>query len=310
MTKYITKRVLILIPTLLAIIFIVFGIMNITPGDPGRTILGVQATQEAVDQLNEELGVNDPFFVRYVDYVVDLLHGDMGNSYRTGRSAFGEVMSRFPLTFDLAVMAISLAILIGIPLGIIAAVKQYSALDVVGTSIAMFMASMPGFWFGLMMMLLFSLQLGWLPSNGVDTWQGYILPVITLAIPETAILMRITRTTMLETIRKDYIRTARAKGTSEKVVIFRHALKNALLPVIAVAGSEFGVLLGGVVTVESIFSLDGVGTLILTSIRAKDIPQVMACALLLAFLYMLVMLLVDILYAYVDPRVKARYQRG
>ncbi len=310
MIKYIVKRILFLIPTLLAIIFIVFGILNITPGDPGRMILGVQATQEAVDQLNDELGVNDPFLVRYGRYVSDMFQGDMGTSYRTGRSAFSEVMKRFPLTFKLATFAIALSVILGIPLGIIAAVKQYSPLDIAGTSTAMFMASMPSFWFGLLLLLLFSLKLGWLPSNGVDSWKGYILPVLTLAFMETAVVMRMTRTTMLETIRKDYINTARSKGTAERKVIFRHALKNALLPVIAVVGSEFGVMLGGAVTTEAIFSLDGVGTLILMSVRAKDIPQVTACAVILSMVYMLVMLIVDILYAFVDPRVKARYQRG
>lgn len=310
MHKYIAKRVLLLVPTLLAIIFIVFVIMNITPGNPGRTILGVAATQEAVDQLNEELGINDPLLVRYFNYVIRLFQGDMGNSYRTGRSAMQEVLQRFPLTFRLALFSISLALLIGVPLGVLSAVKQYSVLDITSTTVAMFMASMPGFFFGLLMMLLFSLKLRLLPSNGVDSWKGYILPVITVAFPETAVMMRITRTTMLETIRKDYVRTARAKGTAERKVIFKHALKNALLPIIATAGSEFGVLLGGVVTTEAIFSLDGTGSLILLSIRAKDIPQVTACAIIMAFFYMIVMLLVDILYAYIDPRIKARYQRG
>ena len=310
MSKFVLKRILLLVPTLLAIIFIVFIIMNITPGDPGRTILGATASQEAVDQLNQTLGINDPLLVRYARYVFNLCKGDMGNSYRTGRAALLEVTQRFPLTFMLAFFSIFFALLLGIPIGILSAVKQYSVLDITTTTTAMFMASMPGFFFGMLMMLLFSLKLRLLPSNGVETWKGYILPIMTVTFPETAVMMRITRTTILETIRKDYIRTARAKGTPERKVIFRHALKNALLPIIATAGSEFGVLLGGVVTTEAIFSLDGTGSLILTSIRAKDIPQVTACAIILAFFYMIIMLLVDILYAYIDPRVKARYQRG
>lgn len=310
MSKYILKRVLILFPTLLAIIFIVFGTMNLTPGDPARVMLGQQARPEAIEKLNHELGFDRPFIVRYGDYVVKLVGGDMGKSYTNGRSVFDTIISRFPTTVKLATYAILLSVLIGVPLGIIAAVKQYSVFDILGTSAAMFMASMPGFWFGLMAILLFSLKLGWLPSNGVDTWQGFILPSLTLAIPVSASLLRMTRTTMLETIRQDYVRTARAKGQTEKKVIFHHALKNALLPVVTVAGMEFGWLLGGAVVVETVFSINGVGKLIIDAIRMKDVPQVTGCALFLAFFFMMVMLIVDILYAYIDPRIRARYQRG
>jgi peptide/nickel transport system permease protein len=200
--------------------------------------------------------------------------------------------------------------MIGVPLGILAAVKQYSVFDVMGTAASMFMASIPTFWLGLMLILLFALKLRWLPSNGSDTWVHLILPTFALAIVEAAALLRLTRATMLETIRQDYVRTARAKGQNEKTVIFRHALKNALLPVITVAGIDFGFLLGGVVTTEAVFSINGVGTLIITAIRMKDVPQVTGCALVLSLFFMLVMLIVDILYAYVDPRVRAHYQRG
>lgn len=310
MSKYILKRVLILFPTLLAIIFIVFGTMNLTPGDPAQVMLGQQATPEAIQKLDHELGFDRPFIVRYGDYVVKLVEGDMGKSYTTGRPVFDSIVSRFPTTVKLATFAILLSVIIGVPLGIIAAVKQYSVFDIMGTSAAMFMASMPGFWFGLMAILLFSLKLGWLPSNGVDTWQGYILPSLTLAIPVSASLLRMTRTTMLETIRQDYVRTARAKGQTENKVIFHHALKNALLPVVTVAGMEFGWLLGGAVVIETVFSINGVGKLIIDAIRMKDVPQVTGCALFLAFFFMMVMLIVDILYAYIDPRIRARYQRG
>lgn len=310
MGRYILKRVLIVFPTLLAIIFIVFGTMNLTPGDPAQVMLGQKASPEAIEKLNHELGFDRPFIIRYGDYVVKLFQGDMGNSYTTGRSVFDTIVSRFPTTVKLAAFAILLSVMIGVPLGILAAVKQYSVYDILGTSAAMFMASMPGFWFGLMAILLFALKLGWLPSNGVDTWQGYILPALTLAIPVAASLLRMTRTTMLETIRQDYVRTARAKGQTEKKVIFHHALKNALLPVVTVAGMEFGWLLGGAVVIETVFSINGVGKLIIDSIQMKDVPQVTGCALFLAFFFMLVMLVVDILYAYIDPRIRARYQRG
>lgn len=310
MKKYILKRVLLVFPMLFAIIFIVFGIMDLTPGDPAQLILGQQATPQAVEKLHQEMGFDRPFIVRYGNYVADAIHGDLGNSYRTGRPVFDEVVSRFPTTIKLAVSAIFLAVLIGVPLGILAAVKQYSIFDIMGTASAMLMASIPGFWLGLMFILLFALKLGWLPSNGTDTWVSYILPAVTLAIPVAAELLRLTRTTMLETIRGDYVRTARAKGQSERKVIFGHALKNALLPVITIAGVEFGGLLGGVVTIETVFSINGVGMLIIDSIRMKDIPQVTGCAIVLAFFFMLVMLMVDILYAYIDPRIKARYQRS
>jgi len=309
-SKYILKRVLIVFPTLFAIIFIVFGIMNLTPGDPALIILGQQARPEAIEKLNHELGFDRPFPVRYGNYVVKLVQGDMGKSYINGRPVFGEITSRFSTTIKLSTVAILLSVLIGVPLGVLAAVKQYSVYDIMGTSAAMFMASMPGFWFGLIAILLFALKLGWLPSNGVDTWRGYILPAFTLAIPVSASLLRMTRTTMLETIRQDYIRTARAKGQSERKVIFHHALKNALLPVVTVAGMEFGWLLGGAVVIETVFSINGVGKLIIDAIRMKDIPMVTGCALFLAFLFMMVMLIVDIIYAYIDPRIRARYQKG
>lgn len=310
MHKYLLKRALIVIPTLLTITFIVLGIMNLTPGDPATIILGEKASPESIAQLNHELGYDKPFIVRYATYVGNLFKGDMGDSYRTGKPVFDEITSRLPTTVKLAGIAILLAIVIGIPLGILAAVKQYSIFDVIGTASSMLMASVPGFWLGLMLILLFALKLGILPSNGTDSWKGYILPAFTLALPEAAALLRLTRTTMLETIRQDYVKTARSKGQTEKKVVFAHALKNALLPVITVAGMDFGILLGGVVTIETVFSINGVGTLIITAIRMKDAPLVTGCALFLAFLFMAVMLVVDILYAIVDPRIRARYQRG
>ncbi|WP_028306616.1 ABC transporter permease [Desulfitibacter alkalitolerans] len=308
MKNYIIKRILIVLPMLLAVIFIVFGIMDLTPGDPAQTILGQRATPEAVEKLNQELGLDRPFLIRYGSYVINALQGDLGNSYRTGRPVFDEIVTRFPTTIKLASFAILLGVMIGVPLGILSAVKQYSLYDFIGTASAMLMASIPGFWFGLMAIVLFALKLGWLPSNGSDTWLHYLMPATTLAIPVAAAMLRLTRTTMLETIRQDYVRTARAKGQTERVVIFQHALKNALLPVVTVAGLEFGGLLGGVVTIETIFSINGVGMLIIESIRMKDIPQVTGCAIFLAFFFMMVMLVVDIVYAYIDPRIRARYE--
>ena len=309
MARFILKRVLILIPTLLAIVFIVFVIMNITPSNPAQVMLGPKATQEAVDQLNHELGIDLPLPVRYVSYIVNLIQGDMGISYTTGRAVFQEIISRFPITVRLAAGAILLAVLIGVPLGIVAAVRQYSFIDIAGTSFAMFMASMPGFWLGLMLILIFAFKLSLLPSFGNDSWVNYILPSFTLAMPVSASILRLTRTTMLESIRQDFVRTARSKGQKERTVVFRHALRNALLPIVTVVGMEFGWLLGGAVVIEQVFSINGVGKLIIESIRMKDVPQVTGCALFLAFFFMLVMLMIDLLYAYIDPRIRDRYRR-
>lgn len=309
MIRYIVKRILMLIPMLLAITFIVSGIMELTPSDPATLILGTKATEEQKEELNEELGLDDPFLVRYVRYVKDAVTGDLGTSWRNSRPVWDEIMVRLPTTLKLSVAAIIIALAVGIPLGVLSAVKQYSIFDVIGTAGAMLFASIPSFWFGLILILVFALKLNILPSNGSDTWVHYILPSVTLALPVVASMLRLTRTTMLETVRSDYVRTARSKGQKEQVVVFRHALKNALLPVITSAGMEFGGLLGGVVTVETVFSINGVGSLVLTGIQMKDVPLVTGCALVLSTLYMLVMLLVDILYAFIDPRIRARYTK-
>jgi peptide/nickel transport system permease protein len=294
---------------LLAIVFTVYGIMCLTPGDPAQIILGNRASPEAIARTRTEMGFDKPFLTRYLNYVVNAATGDLGISWRTKRPVFQVIVGRFPTTIKLSALAVFIAILAGVPLGILAAVKQYSLFDVAGTAMAMFMASIPGFWFGLMAIVLFSLKLGLLPSNGADSWRHFVLPSITLALPVAASLLRLTRATMLETIRQDYIRMARAKGQSEYKIIFVHALKNALLPVVTATGMEFGGLLGGVVTIETVFSINGVGTLIIDAIRMKDIPQVTGCAIFLAASFMILMLFVDILYAYIDPRIKARYQK-
>lgn len=309
MYKYILKRLLIVIPVLLGVTFIVFGIMYITPGDPVTLILGQDATKEAQEELRQELGLDQPFLKRYVSFITNALKGDFGNSYRTGRPVFKEIFFRFPTTFKLAVFSIILATMIGVPLGILSAVKQYSTLDIISSVSAMFLAAIPGFWLGLMMILLFSLKLGWLPSNGIDSLSSYILPTVSLALPSAAQILRLTRSAMLEAIRQDYIRTARAKGATEKVVIWKHALKNALLPVVTIIGMHFGVLLGGTVIAETVYAIPGLGTLVVTAIRMKDTPQVIAVVMLLSTLFCFIMLSIDILYAYIDPRIKARYTK-
>lgn len=310
MLKYIAKRVLLMIPTILMVILIVFSIMSLTPGSPGRLILGQTAPEEAVEQLNEELGYNKPFPIRFINYIFDICKGDFGNSYRTNRPVFEEVLNRFPVTLKISICSILLMVAVGVPIGILSAVKQYSLMDYTFTIAAMFLAAFPVFWFGLMMILTFSLKLGWLPPNGAETWRHYIMPIITCSLPYLAIIMRLTRSTMLETVRQDYIRTARAKGASEKVVIFKHALKNALLPIITIVGMTFGLMLGGAVLTETVFSLPGLGTMIVTAIRLKDIPQVMAAVIFLSVMFSFIMLIVDVLYAAIDPRIKAMYKKG
>ena len=309
MSKYILKRLLTLIPTLLAVIFIVYFIMDLTPGDPGTLILGERASQEEIDAKNDELGYNKPLPVRYVNYVADLVHGDMGNSWKSGRPVMGEIIARLPVTVTLAVGAILIGTVIGILVGILSAVKQYSFLDFSATAIAMALASFPGFWIGMMLILLFSLYLGWLPSFGGGDLKHYILPWITTACPFLASQMRMTRTSMLEVIRMDYIRTARAKGQRESKIIMQHALRNALLPVVTILGINFGGLLGGTVTIETVFTLPGVGSLIIEAIRTKDVPIVTGATVMLASFFAILMLIVDVLYAYIDPRIKSRYER-
>ena len=309
MHRYVIKRLILLIPTLLAVVFIVFTIMALTPGSPGRLLLGPMAPQESVDMLNDSLGYNRPFAVRFADYVGGIVTGDFGKSYSTGQPVFKEIFARFPTTLIIALIGVVGSAVIGIPLGVLSAVKQYSIIDGFTTAIALLLAAIPGFWLGLMVMLLFSLYLGWLPATGVATWRHFILPAITISLPGAAWELRMTRTTMLETIRQDYIRTARAKGASEKRVIWGHSLKNAMLPVITSMGMGFGSMLGGTILIESVFAMPGLGTLVVNGIRSKDIPIVMSSVVFLAAMFCLIMLAVDLIYAFIDPRIKARYIR-
>ncbi len=308
MAKYITKRLLVVIPTLLFIIFVVFFILNVTPGDPGRIMLGPTATQEQVDMLNESLGVNRSLPVRYIDYVWDALHGDFGISYTFNVPVTQVLMPKFPTTLKLAILSVLFSALLGIPLGILSAVKKHSVVDNGLTVLALFLASVPGFWLGLMLMLLFSLQLGLLPSSGVGTWQHYIMPVMTLALPSAAFLSRLTRTTMLDSMNQDYIRTAKGKGAGNGRVIFLHALRNALIPVITQLGMNFASLLGGAMITEIVFGLPGFGNAIVAAIKAKDVPLTMFAVIFLSTTFMIIMLVVDLIYAFVDPRIKSQFE--
>lgn len=311
MAKYIVKRLLYMIPVLLGVAFLVFAILSLTPGDPGSIILGMTAKPEDIAALNAQFGYDKPFFVRFFDYIQNLVfHFDLGTSYQTRQPVILDIMARFPNTLLLTVLSMSLASIIGITLGIISAVKQYSVIDHLLVVVALVFACIPGFWLGLMLILGFSMKLGVLPSYGADSLAHFILPTITVCMSSAAGLLRLTRSAMLETIRQEYIRTAKAKGASSKRIIFKHALRNALLPVVTVLGTSFGASLGGAIIAETVFAMPGMGTLITTAIRQKDIPMVMGCTLFLAFLFSVVILVVDVLYALIDPRIKTKYENG
>ena len=295
MFKYIVKRLLMLIPVIIGVTFIVFFILNLSPGDPAAIILGDQATAEALEMKREELGLNDPLLVRYVDYMVGLAHGDLGLSYRNSISVWDQVIDRLPNTALLAACGILVALVIGIPIGIISARKQYSLLDNISMVGALVGVSMPNFWSGLLLVMIFSVHLGWLPSLGMNS---------------AAMVARMTRSSMLEVIRQDYISTARAKGVSERVVTFQHMLRNALIPIITAVGLQFGNLLGGAMLAETVFSWPGLGRLMVENIKSKDIPMVMGCVVVMATMFTLVNLVVDIIYSFVDPRIKSQYKKG
>ena len=309
MIRYVIKRLLLLIPIMLGVSFLVFTILNIVPGDPARVILGENATAEEVAQLNHELGYDLPFVTRYINFLVGVVtRFDFGNSYRTGAPVLEDVLNRLPTSITVAVCSIIGAVVIGVPLGIYSAVKQYSIMDNVLRFIGIFLASVPPFWLGMLLIFTFALNMRVLPSSGVSDWKGYILPSLALALPYASAMLRFTRSAMLETIRQEYIKTARAKGIPEMRVLIAHALKNAALPIITIVGTSFGGLLGGAVVTESVFSLPGLGTLLVMGIRMKDIPVVMGETVFYAFMFGFIMLLVDLLYAFADPRIKAKYK--
>lgn len=309
MYKYVLKRVLFLIPTILGVALIIYAVMNITPGDPGRIILGPTVPQEDVDAYNDNLGYNDPFLVKYVRYVKNLFTGDFGISYVTKKDAFVEIWPRYLVTLKLSFLGVFLSALIGIPLGIMAAVKQYSLSDTIPSLIAFFLSAVPAFVFGLVLLYIFCLWLNLLPSYGDATFKHYIMPVLVISIPPAAQNFRFTKSSMLEAIRQDYVRTARAKGVPEREVIWKHVLKNALLPVVTQVGLSLGGLICGAVVAEKMFSIPGIGSLIVDRINYKDEPVIIAGTILIAICFTLVMLIVDIIYAFIDPRVRAKYTR-
>lgn len=310
MYKYIIRRILFLIPILLAVSFLVFSLLYITPGDPARMALGDTATEETLVQKRQELGLDKPFLVQYANWVIRLVtRFDLGQSYSTRTSVTYEIMNAFPATLKLTAMTVFLAAVIGIPCGMISAVKQYSIFDNIVMFAAMFGMSIPVFWLGLMLILLFSVHWKILPSSGFSSLDQMILPALSLGTQSIAIIARMTRSSMLEVVRQDYIRTVRAKGQSELMITLVHTLKNALLPIITTIGSQIGVLLSGAVMCETIFSIPGIGRLMITAIKARDYPIVLGGVLFTSATVAVVNLAIDIVYALIDPKIKSQYKQ-
>lgn len=307
MYKYIIKRLILLIPVMIAVSFVVFFIVDLAPGDAVDVIAGMEVSEFEKDLMREEMGLLDPLIVRYFRYMGGIFRGDLGVSSMNGKPVFATYMSRLPATLILAFFGTVIAVSIALPLGITAAVNQNSWKDNFSMIIGLLGISMPIFWLGLLLILAFSLNLGWFPSVGNDGWRSIVLPAMTLGFGDAALLMRTTRTSMLEVLKQDYLRTARAKGVSEKLVIRKHAFKNALIPILTVAGTQLSVTLGGAVVTESVFAWPGVGRLVVDAIHNRDTAMVTGAIIMTTLLASVLILIVDIAYAYADPRIKARY---
>ena len=304
MLKFTMKRLVYLVLVLVGVSFLVFLLLYMTPGDPVRMMLGESATPEAQAELRLELGLDDPFLVQYGRYIKNIVvHQDLGTSYSTRRPVLDEIMTVFPNTVKLATAAIIIAVILGTFLGIVSAVKQNSLLDNAVMVLALIGTSAPIFWIGILMIILFSVNLGWLPPSGFGSFKQVIMPALALGMQSTAVVARMTRSSMLEVIRQDFVKTARAKGQKESVVIMKHVFRNALIPVITVVGLQFGTLLGGAMLTEVVFSIPGVGRLMIEAIKQRDFPIVQGSVLFVAACFSLVNLAVDLLYAVVDPKV-------
>ena len=314
MRRYVVRRLLLLVPVLLGVSVTIFMVLHLSPGDPAEIMLGSQATQADLERLRAELGLNEPLHVQYVHWLGLVVRGDLGRSIWMKRPVLGEVLGRFKATLILTGAGLVLSTVIGLALGIASAVRPNSLLDRLSAVASLFGASMPVFWLGIVLMVIFALWLGWLPASGMfapygggdlrDLLVHLALPAVTLAAASVTIIARLTRSTMLETLGQDYIRTARAKGVVERAVVLRHGLKNALIPIVTVVGVQAGYLLGGAVLTETVFAWPGVGTLMVQGILARDFPLVQGCVLVVALSFVLINLVVDLLYAWLDPRIR------
>jgi len=304
MLNYVIKRLFSMIPVLVGISILLFFMLRMLPGDPAQVLAGQMASPEEIETIRKQLGLDRPVYEQYLSYLGRLVRLDLGRSARTQNPVIEEIWARLPNTALLAVVAIGLACLFGIPAGVISAVRPYTWVDYMVTMGALFGISMPVFWLGLMLVVLFAVVLRWLPAGGTGSWQHVVLPSVTLASFVVAFIARMTRSTMLETLSLDYISTARSKGLKEEVVVIKHALRNALIPIVTVVGLQFGLLLGGAVLTETVFAWPGIGRLIVDSILARDYPVIQGTILIFGLLYILVNLAVDILYVVIDPRIR------
>ncbi|WP_223587916.1 nickel ABC transporter permease [Neobacillus bataviensis] len=304
MLMFIFRRLLQTIPVVIGVTFVVFFIMQLVPGDPAVLLAGEGASKETINGIREQLGLNRPLLVQYFDYLTNIFHGDFGTSLKNSQPVLDEIMVRLPITMELAFFSILITIILGMAAGIISAIKPYSLTDTGVMLVALLGISLPSFWFGLMMMYFFSVKLQILPVAGWDSILHVILPSLTLGAGGAAIVARMTRSSMLEVVRQDYIRTARAKGLRERVIIYKHALRNALIPVITVVGLQFGSLLGGTVLVESIFAINGLGRMIVDAIRMRDLPMVQGGVLMASLIFVIVNLFVDVFYRFFNKRIE------
>ena len=311
MLKYIVKRILYLIPILLGVSIIIFALKTFTPGDPARQILGNSASEEQVQEKREELGLNDLVLVQYFNYIKGIAtRGDFGDSYRTGKPVLTEILPRLATSAKITLGAVLIGALIGVMLGIISALKKYTAVDSGVLVISMFFQSVPEFVIGLVLIMIFAVNLHILPANGIETWKGYIMPMLCIGLASVASYTRITRSSMLEVLGEDYIRTAKAKGQSQKNITFHHALRNALIPVAQSVGTSLGNSIGGGMVLETVFGVPGVGKYIVDAITARNYPSVLGGALIIAMVLTVINLLVDISFVLIDPRLKTTIISG
>ena len=308
MYRYIIKRLLMLIPVLLCVAFIIFAIMDVADGDPVYSVVSADATEEEIEATREAMGLNGSLIERYFRYVKGMVTGNLGTSYVSKRDVMETYLTRLPNTLKLATVTMIVALAISIPLGIVVAVNQNSIKDTVSMILALLGLSMPNFWLGLLLIIVFSLKLGWFPSGGYeDGIKSIILPAFTIGAGLAAFMTRSTRSSMLDVIRQDYLRMARAKGVPERKIIRKHALRNALIPIITVFGVQFSNVLGGSVLAETVFAWPGVGRLVVDAIDQRDIPTVTGALVMTTMLVTIANLLIDIVYAFVDPRIKSQY---
>lgn len=310
MWRYIIKRLLVTIPVLICIAIAVFTLLYFTPGDPAKMLLSSDATEEQLAEKRAQLGLDQPYIVQLGNFLVELfLHGNLGTSYQDGTPVMYQLMLRFPRTIYLALMTMILNVVIGIPLGMAAATHKNKFADYFCTTFAMLTSALPGFWIAMLFVLLFALQLGWFPAGGVDSWKGYVLPTICAGLGGIGQLGRMTRSQMLEVINADYCVTARSQGISENSILYKHALPNALIPIITSVGTHFANSLGGSVVIENVFTIPGVGQYMIEGLNARDYPVTRGGVVLLAALFCIIMLIVDLIYAFIDPRIKAQYSQ-